>query len=146
MNGSHFIFRWRRLTGPDRASSKVNVAHVWGGTGRLERPDLDFRVETDVRPARAAKRRSTKERPARCGGRLSLCLGNRERRGEGNGIMGLKKSGGNQRGAAGFVVRDRTVYVAGWLLGRSETLVFPCGFKPVCKSAPWRFSKSCSMK
>lgn len=43
---------------------------------------------------------------------------------EGGGVYGTEESGGNRRGTAGFVVRDRTVYLVGWLPSRSKTLVF----------------------
>lgn len=53
----------------------------------------------------------------------------RKQRAEGGGWgwrggYGTEESGGNRRGTAGFVVRDRSVYLVGWLPSRSKTLVF----------------------
>lgn len=42
----------------------------------------------------------------------------------GGGVYGTEESGGNRRGTAGFVVRDRSVYLVGWLPSRGKTLVF----------------------
>lgn len=52
---------------------------------------------------------------------------------EGGGVYGTEESGGNRRGTAGFVVRDRTVYLVGWLPSRSKTLVFLCEFMSFVK-------------
>lgn len=51
----------------------------------------------------------------------------RKQRAEGGGVggcMGLKNLEATGGGTAGFVVRDRTVYLVGWLPSRSKTLVF----------------------
>lgn len=127
-NGGHLIFRWLRLTGTGLLQNEC----VARETSRLERAWLGLPCGNWCQAhSRCQTTRHGREAcfVAEGGYHYVLETESRGRWGEERGKgYGAEESGGNRRGTEGFIVRDRTVYLVGWLPSRSKTLVFLCEF------------------